>query len=127
MQIEEADETISEGAYHVGLELVHGNGQALLLRHHEIHAVLHVIQVPNLDDAIRARTPNQIVLIKLVETCIGRARLRLELIRRDVLKVRCCERVIWRVARLQLYRQSLEEIEEPEGAIGGHENCLSGC
>lgn len=54
LYLEEAKEAICEGCDHVGLELVHGDGNAFLFRDNELNDKLTVIHVPELDDTVLA-------------------------------------------------------------------------
>ena len=65
---------------------MHGDREALLFRNDEVQAVLHIVHIPDLDDAVGTCTTDQIVLVKLIQTGIGSGWLRLEFIWRHVLK-----------------------------------------
>lgn len=75
---------------------MHGNRQDLFLRHDKVQAVLQVVHVPHFDDTVRTTRSNQVVLVKLIQSTVPLTvnLLRLELIRRDILKVDGCEGIV---------------------------------
>ena len=50
---------------------MHGDREALLFRNDEVQAVLHIVHIPDLDDAVGTCTTDQVVLVKLIQTGIG--------------------------------------------------------
>ena len=66
LQVEESQVAVSVCADHEGLELVHCDGEALLLGHDEVEAVLKVVHVPHLDSAVVATAADKVVLIELI-------------------------------------------------------------
>jgi len=129
LQVKETDVPVGVSADEEGLELVHGDAQALLFGDDEIEVMLQIKHIPNFDHAIVPGATDKVVLIEFVQIVCSGSHLLLRgvLVRCDVLEVERGQRMPRVVARLKLDREPLKEVHQPEGTICRDEDRFSCC
>ena len=70
LDFEKSKEAISERCDHIWFELMHGNGDTLLLGNDELKEEFRIVHVPKLDHSIFAGRGNHVVLVEFVDVLI---------------------------------------------------------